>query len=145
MTWPDETVTDTRHDFTAHSSGLISDDTWHFFQFYSNNKDVGADAAQRLWIDGILLWELVDDAARHLETAGAGVLVDFTANEAIPTATNTNNKFDEIKVFNNWEGGAPGDEVLYCQTVVWTQDALGLLGVDSEGNTYIDTTQQENL
>jgi len=145
LTWPDETVTDTRHDFTAHSSGLISADTWHFFQFYSNNTEVGADAVQRLWIDGILLWELVDDAARHLETAGAGALVDFTANESIPTASNTNNKFDEIKVLNNWEGGAPASQVLYCQTVVWTQDALGLLGVDSEGNTYIDTTQQENL
>jgi len=145
LTWPDETVTDARHNFTADSSGLISADTWHFFQFYSNNTDVGASAAQRFWIDGILLWELVDDQARHLETAGAGALVDFTANEAIPTATTGTNKFDELKVFNNWEGGAPASQVLYCQTVVWTLDPDDLLGVDSEGNTYIDTTQQENL
>lgn len=145
LTWPDETVTDARHDFTADSSGLISDDTWHFFQFYSNNKDIGADAAQRLWIDGILLWELVDDAARHLEAAGSGALVDFTADEAIPTATNTSNKFDELKVLNDWEGGAPASQVLYCQSVVWTQDALGLLGEDSEGNKFIDAVQQEAL
>jgi hypothetical protein len=145
LTWPDEVVTDTRHDFTAHSSGLITLGTWHFFQFYSNNKDVAASAAQRLWIDGILLWELVDDQARHLETAGAGVLVDFTANEAIATATNTNNIFDELKVLNNWEGGAPQAQQLYCQTVVWTQDAQSRLGVDSEGNRFIDTVQQEAL
>jgi hypothetical protein len=143
--WPDETVTDGRHNFTAHSSGLISDDTWHFIQYYANNKDVAADAIQRLWIDDILLWELVDDAAQHLETAGAGALVSFTANEAIATATNTNNIFDEWKVFNLWEGGAPASQELYCQTAVWTLDAQDLLGTDAAGNKFIDSIQREAL
>lgn len=143
--WPDETVTETRHDFLAHANGLTSADTWHFIQYYVLASDVGSETKQRLWIDERLVWELEGTAAQHMVSTGGGALVGFTALESIPTLTTTVAVLDELLVFNNWEGNAPGDEVCYVGNVVWTRDPDDLLPLDAAGNKYISPAAAEAL
>jgi hypothetical protein len=145
LEWPDELVTDTRHDFTADSSVLVSADTWHFVQYYCQANTAGASVSQRLYIDSTLIWELVDDAARYRDTAGAGALTSFTANESIAMLDTVFAKLDELKIFNNWEGNAPSDQTCYVGNVVWSLDTDDLLPTDVDGYQYISPTAAEAL
>lgn len=142
--WPDETVTETRHDFNAHTQVLIDDDTWHFFQYYCQANSDGTLTSQRFWFDDLIVWELIDDQAQYREQASSA-LVSFTANEAIPMLTTTGQLLDELKVFNEWSGNAPGDETCYVGNVVWTRDTDDELPTDENGNQYISPIAAEAL
>ena len=137
LEWPDETVTDTRHDFVADSSVFLQDNTWHFVQYYILPTDDGSTTVQRLWIDNILIWELNGTAAQYRDSGGAGVLTSFTANESIAGLTTAGATLDELRVFNNWEGNAPSDETCYVGNVVWSTDTQNLLPLDPNGYRYI--------
>ena len=137
LEWPDETVTDTRHNFTADSSVLLVDQTWHFVQYYIQPTNNGGTTIQRLWLDNLLVWELNGTAAQYRDSGGGGSLTSFTANESIAGLTLSSAKLDELRVFNNWEGNAPSDQTCYVGNVVWSRDDLGLLPTDANGYRYI--------
>ena len=145
LAWPNKTVTDTRHDFTAHSSVLLAPDTWHWVQYYVQNETFGPSCKQRLWIDDLIVWELEDDAAQYRETGGGGSLVGFTANESIGVSRASFHRADELRVFRDWEGNAPSDQTCYVGNVVWTKDTTDALPLDENGNRYISKIFAENL
>lgn len=144
LAWPNQTVTDTRHDFAAHSSVLTVADTWHWVQYYTNYRAVGT-TIQRLWIDDLLVWELTNTAAQYRDSGGAGALTAFTANEAIATSRSYWSRADELRVFRDWEGNAPSDQTCYVSNVIWTRDNTNSLPLDENGNRYISKAFAENF
>jgi len=145
LMWPNQTVTDTRHDFTAHSSVLFVADTWHWLQYHAKISSTPSSNVQRLWIDDLIVWELVDDAAQYRETGGGGSLVSFTANEAIANSRATFTRADELRVFRDWEGNAPSDQTCYVANVIWTTDRSLALPPDENGNRYISQAFADNF
>jgi hypothetical protein len=145
LAWPNETVTDTRHDFAAHSSVLTSVDTWHFIQYYCNYRTSGPSTSQRLWIDDLIVWELDNDAAQYRDSGGGGSLTSFTANEVIKTCRGWQFRADELRIFRDWEGNAPSDQTCYVGNVIWTRDTTNALPLDENGNRYITKAFAENL
>ena len=144
LAWPNATVTDTRHDFLADSSVLTSVDTWHFIQYHML-KTSAASGVQELWIDDLLIWRLANTAAQYRDSAGAGALTSFTANEGIATTNSIYMRADELRVFRDWEGGAPSDQTCYVSNVIWTRDDSLGLPLDELGNRYISKAFAENF
>jgi hypothetical protein len=146
LEWPDQTVTDARHDFLAHSSVLTSPDTWHFIQYSWLMHPTDAIAEQYLWIDDLLIWQLENTAAQYRDSAGGGSLTSFTANEAIGTSNSIWSEMYQLEVLNVWGGaGAPATQRCYIQDVVWSRDPTEALPLDENGNRYISNAFAENL
>jgi hypothetical protein len=139
---PDQTITDTNHDFTAISDGQINDATWYWVQYSCLAHSDGAIAEQRIWLSDELVWELVGTAGKKLTSLQ---LTDFTANESIPTLSNAVDVLDELIVLNNFEGNAPQTQTAQIANVVWTKDPDDNLGVDKYGNKYISPTIASEL
>lgn len=145
LEWPNQTVTDTRHDFLAHSSVLFQPDTWHFIQYSWLMHPTDSVCEQRLWIDDLLIWQLLDDQAQYRDTGGAGALTSFTANEAIGTSNSIWSAMYGMHIFDNWEGGAPQTQRCYISNVVWARDPYESLPLDELGFRYINTEFAQNL
>lgn len=141
---PDQTITDTNHDFTATDAGQIVDATWYWVQYSCLAHSNGATAEQRIWLNNELVWELVGTAGQHLESSVES-LTAFTANESIPTLSNSVDSLDELIVFNNFEGNSPQAQNAYVSNVVWTKDPDDLLTNDKYGNKYISPALADTL
>ena len=145
LEWPDQTVTDARHDFLAHSSVLLQADTWHFIQYSWLMHPTDSVCEQRLWIDDLLIWQLLNDQAQYRDTGGGGSLTSFTANEAIGTSNSIWSAMYQLEVLNNWAGGAPATQRCYISNVVWARDPYEKLPLDELGFRYINTEFAQNL
>lgn len=146
LQWPDQTVTDTRHDFLAHSSVLLTPDTWHFIQYSWLMHPTDAVCEQRLWIDDLLIWQLINDQAQYRDSGGGGSLTSFTANEAIGTSNSIWSSMYQLEVLNVWGGaGAPATQSCYLGNVVWSRDPTEALPLDELGARYISSQYAQNL
>lgn len=138
------TITETRHDFQTHATGLIEDDSWHFIQFYCKASVSGAQSVYRGWLDGKLLWELDGTLAKHLESASS-VITSFSAAESVPALPSATAKLSTLNVFNDWPGGAPATQKMYVSSVMWSLDKNQLLPRDSFGNRYLSPVRAEEI
>ena len=108
-------------DHQEDSGEYFSTGTWQCVEFYVKASSISGQGAFRIWKDGILIYE----------------------NTTFPTlAASGNSITDVFRVWTNWNGGSPQNQVAYIDDIVITNEQPS--NVDASGNRMIGPTNWGN-